>query len=163
MRKTVIVICSIMVAGVGMFVRSPIARSQNEFTLVGSWDMKFSAVNGELISRKGNTLGFPDREMTFVEEDGENRGFVSREDFADVRPLGVWRVEGDRFSATFQLWCPDEDDPCGSVVMRGEFLDEGRVRGTAATFFDEDDETRPTGFDTWPNTFRGTKRPGGAN
>ncbi|HEU4391925.1 MAG TPA: hypothetical protein VFV34_29330 [Blastocatellia bacterium] len=163
MRRAIITACIAMMAGCTFLLSTPGARSQSSFTLVGSWDMTFSAVNGELISRKGNTLGFPDREMTFVQEDGENRGFVTREDFADVRPLGVWRVDGTRFSATFQLWCPDEDDPCGSVIMRGEFIDETRVRGTAATFFDEDDETRPTGFDTWPNTFRGSKRPGGTN
>jgi hypothetical protein len=129
-----------------------------ERTMAGVWNMSFSPINGEVISRKGNTLGFPDREMTFEEGDGFQTAFVSRGELGpNVKPLGVWRIEGDSFSATFQLWCPEADEPCGSIVMRGQFLEDHRVRGSATVFWDEPDETRPTGFDTWSMSFRGNR------
>jgi hypothetical protein len=106
----------------------------------------------------GNTLGFPDRDMSF-QENGEIRtGFVNREDAGtDVKPLGVWRLDGNKFSATFQLWCPNSETPCGSVVMRGEFVSDTRIRGVMTAFFDVADETRPTGYDTWPFNFTGDR------
>lgn len=129
--------------------------------MVGVWNMSFSPINGEVISRKGNTLGFPDREMTFEDIGGFQTAFVSRGELGpDVKPLGVWRLDGDRFSATFQLWCPEADQPCGAVVMRGEFLEDDRVRGSTTVFWDEEDETRPTGFDTWSMSFKGTRAQG---
>jgi hypothetical protein len=137
---------------------NPKARAQSERTLAGEWIVTSSPINGELFSPRGNTLGFPERDMVF-EQDGELRtGAVLREDAGpDVKPLGVWRVNGNRFSSTFQLWCPDSSGPCGSIVMRGEFTREDRVRGTMTAFWDEEDENRPTGYDTWPMTFRGDR------
>ena len=69
----------------------------------------------------------------------------------------MMRVNGDRLSATFQLWCPEADSPCGSVVIRGNFLREDRVRGTMTVFFDTPDDARPTGLDTWTFNFRGDR------
>ncbi|HXG68749.1 MAG TPA: hypothetical protein VNO70_26870 [Blastocatellia bacterium] len=134
------------------------ATAQSELTLVGEWIVTSTPINNEVFSRMGNTLGFPERDM-FFEQDGSLRtGFVAREDIGgNVRPLGVWRAQGDRFSATFQLWCPDATHPCGSVVMRGRFLDGDRIRGTMTVFFDEKDETRPTGYDTWKFNFKGDR------
>jgi len=136
----------------------PGASMQTERTLVGEWRTTWAPINNELFSRKGNTIGFPDRDM-FFEQQGELRtGFVNREDAGpDVKPLGVWRINGNRLSATFQLWCPDTTQPCGSIVMRGEFLNGDRVRGTATVFFDEPDDKRPTGYDTLAMTFRGER------
>jgi hypothetical protein len=76
---------------------------------------------------------------------------------------GGWRIDGDKFSATFQLWCPNADAPCGSVVMRGEFVNDNRIKGVMTAFFDERDESRPTGFDTWPFNFTGDRVSGGQN
>ncbi|HJQ70246.1 MAG TPA: hypothetical protein VKA70_14815 [Blastocatellia bacterium] len=107
----------------------------------------------------GNTLGFPNRDMRFEEGGDIRTGLVLREDVGpNAKPLGVWRVMGERFSASFMLWCPEVDIPCGSVVMRGEFVNSNRVRGTMTVFFDEADETRPTGYDTWVFSFTGTRR-----
>ncbi len=140
------------------------AHMQTPRTLVGRWIMRSSPINGEQVSRKGNTLGFPDRDMRF-EENGEIRtGFVDREDVGnDVKPLGVWRMEGNNISATFQLWCPDSNLACGSVVVRGEFVNDNRIRGTMTAFFDVEDDTRPTGFDTWPFSFVGDRVQEGGN
>lgn len=138
---------------------SPTVQGQSERSLAGRWLVTSSPINGEIISRQGNSLGFPDREM-FFERDGDLRlGQVDRGELGpDVKPLGVWRVEGDRFSATFQLWCPEEDRACGSIIMRGRFLDDSTIRGTMTVFWDEEDPTRPTGFDTWTMSFRGSRR-----
>lgn len=143
---------------------APKAAMQSERTLVGEWIMKSSPIDGAMFSRLGNTLGFPDRDMVFT-EDGEIRnGVVLREDAGtDVRPLGVWRVMGDRFSSTFQLWCPDTNGPCGSVIMRGKFIDDDNVKGTMTVFFDAGDDTRPTGYDTWTFSFKGNRKSGGSN
>jgi hypothetical protein len=137
---------------------NPKAAAQVERTLVGEWIMTSTPINNELLSRMGNTLGFPDRDMVFEQEGDLRTGVVLREDAGtNVKPLGVWRVSGDRFSATFQLWCPDSSQPCGTIVMRGEFVRDDRVRGTMTAFFDEDDDTRPTGYDTWTFSFRGDR------
>jgi hypothetical protein len=137
---------------------TPKAAMQGELTLAGEWIMTSTPINNELFSRMGNTLGFPDRDMVFEQQGDLRTGEVLREDVGTgVRPLGVWRVTGDRFSATFQLWCPDSSQPCGTIVMRGEFVRDDRVRGTMTAFFDEADDTRPTGFDTWTFSFRGDR------
>ena len=143
---------------------TPKASMQTPRTLVGRWLMRSSPINGEQVSRKGNTLGFPDRDMRF-EENGEIRtGFVDREDVGtNIKPLGVWRMDGNRISATFQLWCPDSNFACGSVVVRGEFVNDNRIRGTMTAFFDVEDDTRPTGFDTWPFSFVGDRVQEGGN
>ena len=138
---------------------TPKAAMQTERTLVGEWIMTSSPINGELISRMGNTLGFPDRDMVFEQQGDLRSGVVLREDVGqNVKPLGVWRVMGDRFSASFQLWCPESDGPCGSIIMRGEFLSDDRVKGTMTAFFDQPDDTRPTGYDTWAFSFRGRRK-----
>ena len=143
---------------------TPQARMQSTRTLAGEWIMKSTPIDNQLVSRLGNTLGFPDRDMVFAEDGDLRTGVVLREDAGpDVRPLGVWRVTGDRFSATFQLWCNDTRLACGSVVVRGEFLSDDRVRGTMTVFFDQKDSFRPTGYDTWVFSFRGDRVSGGSN
>jgi hypothetical protein len=138
---------------------TPKAVMQDERTLAGEWTMVSSPINNEFGSRMGNTLGFPNRDMRFEQEGDILTGVVLREDVGpDAKPLGVWRVMGESFSASFMLWCPETDIPCGSVVMRGEFVNNNRVRGTMTVFFDEADETRPTGYDTWVFSFTGTRR-----
>jgi hypothetical protein len=151
-----------IVAASALSVRQ--VSGQSARTLTGGWIIRSTPINGETTSRLGNSLGFPDRDMTF-EEDGDIRtGFVAREDVGtNIKPLGVWRIDGDKFSATFQLWCPNADAPCGSVVMRGEFVNDNRIKGVMTAFFDERDESRPTGFDTWPFNFTGDRVSGGQN
>lgn len=135
------------------------ALTQSERSLAGEWIITSTPINGEIFSRMGNTLGFPDRDMTFHENGDIRTGIVDREDVgSSVHPLGVWRIAGDRFSASFQLWCPDGNMPCGTVIMRGRFTDDDRIRGTMTVFFDERDPTRPTGYDTWVFSFRGDRR-----
>jgi hypothetical protein len=138
--------------------------SQAERTLAGEWIVVSSAINGQLSSPKGVTLGFPDRDMVFDQQGDVRTGVVLREEGPNVRPLGVWRVMGDRFSATFQLWCPDTSGPCGSIVMRGQFVRDDKISGTMVAFFDVPDETTPTGFDTWVFSFVGNRvATGGSN
>jgi hypothetical protein len=155
-------IIALLILAVSTF--APKATMQSERTLVGAWTMTSAPINNELLSRMGNTLGFPDRDMIFEQQGDLRTGVVLREDAgSNVHPLGVWRVSGDRFSATFQLWCPDSSQPCGTIVMRGEFVRDDRVRGTMTAFFDETDEARPTGYDTWTFSFRGDRTGGGTN
>jgi hypothetical protein len=69
----------IMISAVGA-VSAREASGQNVRTLVGEWIVRSTPINGETASRLGNTLGFPDRDMSF-REDGEIRtGLVARED-----------------------------------------------------------------------------------
>jgi hypothetical protein len=144
--------------------KTPAAMQLPGFTLEGEWLMVSTPIDGQLASRLGNSLGFPDRDMVFERNGDLKTGTVLREDVGtNVRPLGVWRVNGSRFSATFQLWCPDGSPTCGTVVMRGEFTREDRVRGTMTVFFDTPDPTRPTGLDTWVFNFRGDRIAGGTN
>lgn len=157
MKATRLAALVVIVCGVaaGAFV-TPKARMQSERTLAGEWIVTSSPINGETASPRGNTLGFPDRDMVFQQDGDLRTGVVLREDAGpDVKPLGVWRVNGNRFSTTFQLWCPDSGGPCGSIVMRGEFVRDDRIRGTMTAFFDVTDESSPTGFDTWTFSFRG--------
>src|SRR5215831_13891137 len=80
------------------------ASLQSEFSLAGEWIMVSSPINGQVASPKGTTLGFPDRDMVFEQQGDIRTGVVLREDVGhDVRPLGVWRVNGDQFSTTFEL------------------------------------------------------------
>ena len=134
------------------------ARTQGERTLAGEWIVISKPINGQMASPKGVSLGFPDRDMLF-EQQGELRtGVVLREDVGpNVRPLGVWRVTGEQFSTTFQLWCPDADGPCGSIVMRGRFVHDDKISGTMTAFFNVLDETTPTGYDTWTFSFVGNR------
>ena len=142
---------------------TPKAVMQSEFTLTGEWLMISSPIDNQSFSRMGNSLGFPDRDMIFEQEGDLRTGRVLREEGENVRPLGVWRVSGDKFSATFQLWCPDSRGTCGTVIMRGEFLREDKVKGTMTVFFDQEDNFRPTGYDTWVFSFTGNRVPGGSN
>src|SRR5215831_4156361 len=135
---------------------APSANLQTGFSLAGEWIMLSSPINGQVASPKGTTLGFPDRDMVFEQQGDIRTGVVLREDVGhDVRPLGVWRVNGNQLSATFQLWCPDTSGPCGSIVMRGEFVREDKVRGTMTAFFDQPDDSRLTGLDTWTFSYVG--------
>jgi hypothetical protein len=166
MFRIVQVICLIPAVLVASFASSASAvrTPQSERTLVGEWIMVSSAIDGQNFSRMGNTLGFPDRDMIFSQDGDLRTGVVLREDAGhDVRPLGVWRIDGDQFSATFQLWCPEGSPTCGSVIMRGQFLRDDRVRGTMTVFFDTPDDTRPTGLDTWVFSFRGDRVTPGSN
>ena len=143
---------------------APRAEMQSERTLAGEWIMTSTPLNNQLFSRLGNSLGFPDRDMVFQNDGDLRTGVVLREDAgANVRPLGSWRVMGDKFSATFQLWCPSNNTACGSVIMRGEFVRDDRVRGTMTVFFDQKDDFRPTGYDTWVFSFKGDRVSGGSN
>jgi len=132
--------------------------AQTERTLSGEWIVKSSPIDGKMTSPKGITLGFPDRDMVFEQQGDLRTGVVLREDVGhDVRPLGVWRVMGDQFSATFQLWCPDTTGPCGSIVMRGQFVRDDKINGTMTAFFDQEDDNTPTGYDTWTFSFVGNR------
>ena len=142
---------------------TPKASMQSDFTLAGEWVMVSSPIDNQLVSRMGNSLGFPDRDMIFEQQGDMRTGMVLREEGENVRPLGVWRVKGDKFSATFQLWCPDSRGTCGSVIMRGEFVRDDKVKGTMTVFFDQEDNFRPTGYDTWVFSFSGNRVSGGSN
>ncbi len=159
-----IILAAVAILLFGGLSFAPRATAQNEHTLVGEWIVTSTPINGETTSRQGNTLGFPERDM-FFEQNGDIRtGVVDREDAGtNVKPLGVWRVDGDRLSATFQLWCPDANGPCGSIVMRGKFTDDDHIRGTMAAFFDVPDDFFPTGYDTWTFSFRGERVQKGGN
>jgi hypothetical protein len=135
----------------------------DEFSLAGEWIVRSSPIDGQMTSPKGLTLGFPDRDMLFEHQGDLRTGVVLREDVGqNVRPLGVWRVMGDEFSATFQLWCPDTSGSCGSIVMRGKFVRSDKINGTMTAFFDESDERTPTGFDSWTFSFGGNRLTDGA-
>lgn len=143
-------------------VGTPSTSIQGEHTLAGEWIVTSSPINGQMTSRKGLTLGFPDRDMLFEQQGDIRTGVVLREDVGqNVRPLGVWRVMGNEFSTTFQLWCPDATGPCGSIVMRGRFVRDDKINGTMTAFFDQPDETSPTGFDSWTFSFAGHRVVGG--
>lgn len=134
------------------------AYLQEERTLAGEWLVRSTPIDGKLTSPKGVTLGFPDRDMVFEQVGDLRTGVVLREDVGpDVRPLGTWRVMGDDFSTTFQLWCPDRNGPCGSIVMRGHFVRDDKITGTMTAFFDVEDTSTPTGFDTWTFSFAGNR------
>jgi hypothetical protein len=152
---------SLMVVAVSAISSSiPSVRGQTTpFTLMGEWLVKSQAINGRELSPKGNTLGFPDRDMFFTQDGDLRTGFVVREDVGlNVKPLGVWRVEGSNFSSAFELWCPDASGPCGSVIMRGTFSDPNTISGTMSVFFEVEDDTTPTGLDTWVFSFTGTRK-----
>jgi hypothetical protein len=168
MAKSVRIVASLLIVfslSSGYTV-NPKAAAQSERTLAGEWIVTSTPIDGELTSPRGNSLGFPERDMVFEQEGELRTGAVLREDAGpDVRPLGVWRVNGNRFSSTFQLWCPDSSGPCGSIVMRGEFVRDDRIRGTMTAFFDVAEPNSPIGFDTWTFAFRGdlvAGSPGGA-
>jgi len=138
--------------------RSPRPQS-GSLTLSGEWIVKSQPINGQTVSRRGNTLGFPDRDMVFAQDGDLRTGMVLREDVGpEVRPLGVWRVEGNNLSSAFELWCPDPSTPCGSVMMRGTFSDQNTISGTMAVYFEVEDDTTPTGLDTWVFSFNGTRK-----
>ena len=161
-RFIAFVVAAFMILAASFF--TPQASMQEELTLAGEWIMESTPIDNQLFSRLGNTLGFPDRHMVFEQQGSLLTGVVLREDAGpNVRPLGVWRVMGNKFSATFQLWCPSKNTACGSVIMRGEFVRDDRVRGTMTVFFDQKDNFRPTGYDTWVFSFRGDRLAGGAN
>jgi len=139
-------------------VETSTGHMQGERSLAGEWIVISSPINGQMFSPKGLTLGFPDRDMVFEQQGDLRIGVVLREDAGqNVRPLGVWRVTGDQFSTTFQLWCPDADGPCGSIVMRGQFVRDDKISGTMTAFFDVLDGNTPTGYDTWTFSFVGNR------
>jgi hypothetical protein len=152
--RLAVIICFVFV----LSLQAPTAKLQVEHTLAGEWLVTSSPINGQSASPKGVSLGFPDRDMVFEQQGDIRIGVVLREDVGhNVRPLGVWRVNGDQFSTTFQLWCPNEDGPCGSIVMRGHFVREDRISGTMTAFFDVFDDNTPTGYDSWTFSFVGNR------
>ena len=155
-----VIIFAMAVASIG----TSTARSQGERTLAGEWIVTSKPINGQMASPKGVSLGFPDRDMVFEQQGDLRTGIVLREDVgANVHPLGVWRIDGDQFSSTFQLWCPDSNGPCGSIVMRGHFLQDDKIRGTMTAFFNLLDDRTPTGYDTWTFSFVGNRIGGAAH
>ena len=155
---------SVVAAAVAIMLTTAIpgrsVRSQSDsFTLAGEWIVKSQPLNGQTVSRRGNTLGFPDRDMVFAQEGDLRTGMVLREDIGpEVRPLGVWRVDGNNLSSAFELWCPDPSTACGSVIMRGSFSDQNTISGTMAVYFEVEDDTTPTSLDTWVFSFTGTRK-----
>jgi len=155
---------SVVAAAVAIMLTTAIpgrsVRSQSDaFTLAGEWIVKSQPINGQTVSRRGNTLGFPDRDMVFAQEGDLRTGMVLREDIGpEVRPLGVWRVDGNNLSSAFELWCPDPSTACGSVIMRGSFSDQNTISGTMAVYFEVEDDTTPTSLDTWVFSFTGTRK-----
>jgi hypothetical protein len=166
MHRTLVLVAFLVVAlfGASASLRTSAANPlQSERSLAGEWIVVSHPIDGKMASPKGTTLGFPDRDMVFDQQGDIRTGVVLREDVGqNVRPLGVWRVTGDRFSATFQLWCPDPNGPCGSIVMRGQFVRDDKINGTMTAFFDQPDDTTPTGYDTWTFSFVGNRVAGGA-
>ena len=154
-----IIVLALTAASIG----TSAARTQIDFSLAGEWLVTSKPINGQMTSPKGLTLGFPDRDMVFEEQGDLRIGVVLREEGLTIRPLGVWRVTGDEFSTTFQLWCPDANGPCGSIVMRGHFVREDKIKGTMTAFFDVADDRTPTGYDTWTFSFAGNRIAGGSN
>jgi len=164
LRSTKLVALAVIVLALGAAsVGTPTARTQGAFSLAGEWLVVSKPINGQMSSPKGVTLGFPDRDMVFEEQGDIRIGVVLREEGLTIRPLGVWRVTGDQFSTTFQLWCPDADGPCGSIVMRGQFVSENKISGTMTAFFSVFDDNTPTGYDTWTFSFVGNRIAGGSN
>lgn len=157
LRAFKLLVCAVLCAAPATFATRT-AATQTERTLSGEWIVKSSPIDGHMASPKGISLGFPDRDMVFEQEGDLRTGVVLREDVGhDVRPLGVWRVMGDQLSATFQLWCPDTNGPCGSIVMRGQFIRDDKINGTMTAFFDQFDDNTPTGYDTWTFSFVGNR------
>ncbi|MFY9558002.1 MAG: hypothetical protein WAV20_15840 [Blastocatellia bacterium] len=138
------------------------SKLQTERSLAGEWIVLSSPIDGKTTSPRGLSLGFPVRDMVFEQQGDIRTGVVLREEGLDIRPLGVWRVVGNEFSTTFQLWCPDADGPCGSIVMRGKFVRDDKINGTMTAFFNVPDEKTPTGFDSWTFSFVGNRVAGGA-
>ena len=154
----------IVFASAALTIGSPTARVQSEHTLAGEWIVTSKPINDQMASPKGISLGFPDRDMIFEQQGDLRTGVVLREDVGqNVHPLGVWRVNGDQFSSTFQLWCPDANGPCGSIVMRGQFLRDDKIKGTMTAFFNLLDDRSPTGYDSWTFSFVGNRVSGGGN
>jgi hypothetical protein len=148
-----------VVAGVALLFGASFGRNasaQSDFTLAGEWILSFSPINGQLQSKFGNTLGFADRDITFNQDGSLLTAIVDREDLGpSVKPLGDWRVAADSFSATFELWCPDPGSVCGTVTLRGSFVNNTKINGTATAFFEQEDPSTPTGLDTWTMQFTG--------
>jgi len=161
--KKLIALAVIVIALAAGSSGTPTARMQSGFSLAGEWLVVSKPINGQMTSPKGLTLGFPDRDMVFEEQGDIRTGVVLREEGLTIRPLGVWRVTGEQFSTTFQLWCPDENGPCGSIVMRGQFVNENKINGTMTAFFSVFDDSTPTGYDTWTFSFVGNRILGGGS
>lgn len=156
----VVIVLALAAASLG----TSTVRRQGEHSLAGEWIVSSTPINNQMASPKGVSLGFPDRDMVFEQQGDLRTGVVLREDVGqNIHPLGVWRVNGDQFSGTFQLWCPDADGPCGSIVMRGQFVRDDRINGTMTAFFNVFDDNTPTGYDTWTFSFVGNRVAGGSN
>jgi hypothetical protein len=164
LKATKLLALAIIVFALGsVSIGTPAARAQGERSLAGEWIVTSKPINGQMTSPKGVTLGFPDRDMVFEDQGDIRIGVVLREEGINIRPLGVWRVTGNQFSTTFQLWCPDENGPCGSIVMRGKFVRDDKIKGTMTAFFNVLDDNMPTGYDTWTFAFVGNRIAGGSN
>src|SRR5262249_35135036 len=124
-RKRFMLRIAAVVAGFALLFGASFGRkasAQSDSTLAGEWILSFTPINGQFTSKFGNTLGFADRDITFNQDGSLLTAIVDREDLGpSVKPLGDWRVLGENFSATFELWCPDPSTVCGTVTLRGSF------------------------------------------
>lgn len=148
MQKAHICVLLIIIASVGLTSFRPRASADAPLTMKGMWNIDFIVPD----SPKGNRFGIPHRhDFDFREENGVCRVY-SLDDF-DVRVPGTWRVSGDQFSATFELYCINAT--CGTILMRGAFDSRTQISGQAIIFWDSPDNTTPTGYDTVSGTFTG--------
>ncbi len=122
-----------------------------EQALPGVWAINFIVP----VSPKGNDLGQPHRHpFTFKDDNGQRTAQAM--EVLEIRVPGAWRPSGEEFSATFELTCPT-GLTCGTITMRGNLESETQMRGRVVIFWDEEDETTETGFDTVTGTFTGEK------
>lgn len=119
--------------------------------LLGVWAINFVVP----VSPKGNNFGQPHRhKFEFREEDGQRT--VSAKEILDIRVPGAWRAGVEQFSATFEFTCPD-GVICGTITMRGGLDSENRMSGRVVIFWDEEDSTTQTGYDTVTGRFTGER------
>ncbi len=152
MHKRQLCILLLIIATFGSLGIQPRAHGDAATTLEGMWDINFLVSD----SPKGNRFGIPHRHnFEFREGNGECTVY-SHDDFNILVP-GVWRISGNDFSATFELYCINA--MCGTIILRGSLDSETRMSGRAIIFWDSPDSTTPTGYDTVRGTFTGERLP----
>jgi hypothetical protein len=148
-----LLVAALFIAAGAMPEANPRADDGQEFdpALLGTWAIDFKVP----VSPKGNDFGQPHRHQFKFSDDEDGRTVVAKEVF-DVLVPGAWRAQGSQFSATFEFTCPP-DVICGTVIMRGTIESADRMSGRVIVFWDESDDTTPTGLDTVTGTFTGEK------
>jgi hypothetical protein len=148
-----LLVVALLVAAGATPEASPRAHDEQDFdsALLGTWAIDFKVP----VSPKGNDFGQPHRHQ-FKFSDGDDGHTVVAKEVFDVRVPGAWRAKGSEFSATFEFTCP-EGVICGTVIMRGLIESDDRMTGRVIVFWDERDDTTPTGLDTVTGTFTGEK------